>query len=157
MVVGVCKLSLMISGSDSLKEKRAVLRHIKDKVQNKFNCAIAEVGDQDLLQTAELGFTVVSNELGHVQSMVQKILLYIEDLAAAKVTSDEQDFIEYGEEPLEHGKGHWEPDEPNPPMSPPRAPRPPVRKAESDKSLPDWLPERFLEGADPESKDKDKP
>jgi hypothetical protein len=153
MVVGVCKVSLMISGSESLKEKRAALRHIKDKVQHKFNCAIAEVGEQDLLQSAELGFTVVSNELGFTQSMVQKILLYIEDLAAAKVTGDEQDYIDYGDESLEHGKGHWEPDEPNPPMSAPRAPRPP-QPAKTDASLPDWLPERFLEGADPE-KDKE--
>src|SRR5262245_34038297 len=119
MVVGVCKLSLMISGSDSLKQKRAVLRHIKDKVQHKFHCAIAEVGDQDLLQSAELGFAVVSNELGFTQSMVQKILAYVEDLGAAKVMSDEQDFINYGEEGLEAGKGHWEPDEPSPPKSAP--------------------------------------
>jgi uncharacterized protein YlxP (DUF503 family) len=154
MVVGVCKVSLMISASESLKEKRAVLRHIKDKVQHKFNCAIAEIGDQDLLQSAELGFTVVSNEAGFTQSMVQKILLYIEDLAAAKVTSDEQDYIDYGDESLEHGKGHWEPEEPNPPLSAPRTPRPPTQSAKIDTQLPDWLPERFFEGADPE---KDKP
>jgi uncharacterized protein len=154
MVVGVCKVSLMISGSESLKEKRAVLRHIKDKVQHKFNCAIAEIGEQDLLQSAELGFTVVSNEASFTQSMVQKILLFIEDLAAAKVTSDEQDYIDYGDESLEHGKGHWEPEEPNPPLSTPRTPRPPAQTAKIDTQLPDWLPERFLEGADPE---KDKP
>ena len=68
MVVGVCKLSVMLPESETLKDKRAVLRHIKDKVQHKFNCAIAEVGDQDLLQSSELGFVVVSNDLGSVES-----------------------------------------------------------------------------------------
>jgi uncharacterized protein len=167
MVVGVCKLSLMIEGSASLKEKRQVLRHIKDKVQNKFNCAIAEVGDQDLLQSAELGFAVVSNELGFTQSMVQKILQYVEDLAVAKVTGDEQDFVHYGDGSLETGKDHWEPEEPSPMgggsrgfaerggtgRSPPDRPsktRPRRPQTQSEAELPEWLPARFLESKDPE-------
>ena len=149
MVVGVCKVSLMLPSSESLKDKRAVLRHIKDKVQNKFNCAIAEVGEQDLLQSAELGFAVVSNELGFTQSVVQKILLFIEDLAAAKVTGDEQDFVNYGDESLEAGKGgHWEPEEGSPRMQPPTRPKP--RTPAAGESLPDWLPERFLETPEPD-------
>src|SRR5437773_4975546 len=98
MVVGVCRVSLMVEASHSLKEKRMVLRRIKDRVANKFNCAIAEVGDQDQWQSAELGFAVVSNEHGFTQSMVQKILNFIEELAIAKVTNDEQDYISYGDE-----------------------------------------------------------
>jgi uncharacterized protein YlxP (DUF503 family) len=111
MVVGVCRVTLMIGGSHSLKEKRMVLRRIKDRVSNKFNCAIAEVGDQDDWQSAELGFCVVSNEKGFTQAMVQKVLQFIEDLAVAKITDDEQDYIQYGDEDLDSSGGvqHWEP------------------------------------------------
>ena len=98
MVVGVCRITLMIEASHSLKEKRMVLRRIKDKVQNKFNCAIAEVGDQDLWQAAEIGFAVVSNEYNFTQAMVQKICDYIEEIATAKVLNEECDFIHYGDE-----------------------------------------------------------
>ncbi|HZS39011.1 MAG TPA: DUF503 domain-containing protein [Polyangia bacterium] len=114
MVVGVCRVTLMISESHSLKEKRMVLRRIKDRVANKFNCAIAEVGDADNWQSAELGFAVVSNEQGFTQAMVQKILQFIEHLAVAKITDDEQDYINYGDdEPFESEGGykHWEPEE----------------------------------------------
>jgi hypothetical protein len=119
MVVGVCRISLMVHGSQSLKDKRMVLRSIKDRVNQKFNCAIAEVGDQDAWDSAQLGFAVVSNEHGFTQSMVQKILAYIEDLAMAKVVDDEQDYITYGEESLESAGGgeHWEPDEEPPPIA----------------------------------------
>jgi uncharacterized protein YlxP (DUF503 family) len=88
-----------------------VLRRIKDRVANKFNCAIAEVGDEDAWQSAQLGFTVVSNEVGFTQSMVQKILNFIE--GEAKVTGDEQDFINYGDDEFDSSGGvkHWEPDE----------------------------------------------
>lgn len=110
MVVGVCKVTLAIDESHSLKEKRMVLRRIKDRVANKFNCAIAEVGDQDDWQSAELGFAVVSNEHGFTQSMVQKILGFIENLAVAKVVDDEQDYITYGDE-VGGETPHWEPEE----------------------------------------------
>jgi len=85
-----------------------VLRRVKDRVANKFNCAIAEVGDQDNWQSAEIGFSVVSNEYGFTQSMVQKILTFIEDLAVAKVIDDEQDYITYGDE-VGGEPSHWEP------------------------------------------------
>ena len=100
----------MVPESHSLKEKRMVLRRIKDRVANKFNCAIAEVGDQDEWQSAELGFSVVSNEYGFTQSMVQKILAFIEDLAVAKVTDDQQDYVQYGEE-VGGEVPHWEPED----------------------------------------------
>jgi uncharacterized protein len=109
MIVGVCRVTLMISESHSLKEKRMVLRRIKDRVANKFNCAIAEVGDADAWQSAELGFAVVSNERGFTQSMVQKILNFIE--SEAKVSGDEQDYIQYGDEEFGADPAHWEPDE----------------------------------------------
>jgi uncharacterized protein YlxP (DUF503 family) len=116
MVVGVCKVSMMVPASQSLKDKRMVLRRIKDRVANKFNCAIAEVGDQDDWQSAELGFAVVSNELGFTQSMVQKVLQFIEDLAVAKITDDEQDYIQYGDQ-VGGDQPHWEPEEPSPPIA----------------------------------------
>ena len=109
MVVGVCLVSLMIEESQSLKDRRSVLRRIKDRVAQKYNCAIAEVGDLDEWQSAELGFSVVSNEYGFTQSMVQKILTFIEDLAVAKVIDDEQDFITYGDE-VGGEPSHWEPE-----------------------------------------------
>src|SRR5215831_7713058 len=107
MVVGVCRVTLMVPESHSLKEKRMVLRRIKDRVANKFNCAIAEVGDQDDWQNAQLGFAVVSNEHGFTQSMVQKILGFIEELAVAKIVDDEQDFVQYGDEDIAGGVKHW--------------------------------------------------
>src|SRR6476619_7662538 len=113
MVVGVCRVTLMVPESHSLKEKRMVLRRIKDRTANKFNCAIAEVGDQDDWQSAEIGFSVVSNELGFTQSMVQKILQFIEDLAVCKITDDEQDGVQYGDQ-VGGELPHWEPEQPSP-------------------------------------------
>jgi uncharacterized protein YlxP (DUF503 family) len=111
MIVGVCRITLLIDESHSLKEKRMVLRRIKDRVRNHFNCAIAEVGEADAWQSSEIGFSVVSNDHGFTQAMVQKILAFIENLAVAKIVNDEQDYICYGDNlDSSGGSNHWEPE-----------------------------------------------
>jgi uncharacterized protein len=111
MVVGVCRVTLMVPESHSLKEKRMVLRRIKDRTRLKFNVAIAEVGDQDNWQSAMIGYAVVANERGFVESMVEKILNFIEALAVAKIIDDEKDFVTYGDEMTSGDDwNHWEPE-----------------------------------------------
>ena len=54
MVVGLLTVELHVPGSRSLKEKRMVLRRIKDRLK-KFNVAVSEVEHQDLWQRASIG------------------------------------------------------------------------------------------------------
>ena len=61
MTVGIARVTLFLGETHSLKEKRMVLRRVKDKAQQKFNLAIAEVGDNDLWQRAVLGLAVVGS------------------------------------------------------------------------------------------------
>jgi uncharacterized protein YlxP (DUF503 family) len=113
MVVGICRITLLVPESHSLKERRMVLRRIKDRVRNKFNVAIAEVSEGDYAdswQSAQLGFAVVSNEKGFTQAMVQKVLDFVDALGVAKLTDDEQDYIHYGDERAGESVSHWEPD-----------------------------------------------
>ena len=47
MVIGLLEIQLSLLGNRSLKEKRMVLRSVKDRVRNSFNVSIAEVADHD--------------------------------------------------------------------------------------------------------------
>ena len=98
MVVGVCRLRLLFSGAQSLKDKRQQLRRLKDRVHHKFNAAIAEVADQDLWQSGVVGFAVVGNESRHVQSMVDKIVAFVEELYVAEIIDQEQEIVAYGDD-----------------------------------------------------------
>jgi uncharacterized protein YlxP (DUF503 family) len=111
MIVGVCRVTLIVPESHSLKEKRMVVRSIKDRTRLKFNVAIAEVASQDNWQEAVIGFAVVANEKRFVQEMVEKVVSYIDGLALAKMVDDEKDIIQYGEgEALSQDDfAHWEP------------------------------------------------
>ena len=91
-----------------------VLRRIKDRVANKFNVAIAEVSEgeyKDSWQSAQIGFAVVANDKVFTQSMVQKILDFIDALGMAKLVDDEQDYIDYGGERVGGEMATWEPGE----------------------------------------------
>jgi uncharacterized protein len=116
MFVGVCRLTIMVPESHSLKEKRMVLRRIKDRVRLKFNAAIAEVDSQDAWQQAVLGFAVVANERAFVDEMLSRIVDFVEALAIAKIVDDEKDVVCYSDDELDsRSYTHWEPDSPSPP------------------------------------------
>lgn len=85
MVLGVCRLQLLLPDNSSLKGKRSVVRSICAQVRNRFNVAIAEVEDQDHWQVAGLGFAVVSSDGRHVDRMVQEIVDFIELRAEAQL------------------------------------------------------------------------
>ena len=100
----------MVEGSHSLKEKRMALRRIKDRVGQKFNCAIAEVASQDAWQEAVLGLAVIANDKAFCDSVLKKIVAFVEELAVAKVVDDELDFVQYGDDEAIGEFQHWEPE-----------------------------------------------
>lgn len=93
MVVGVCHITLSMQGSRSLKDKRQVLKGVIEKVKNRFNVSVAEVGAQDLWQRAEIGVSAVGTDAQFVNSVVDKVILFIEGLYAAEIVDHKVEII----------------------------------------------------------------
>ncbi len=70
----MAKISLVIDQSHSLKEKRMVLRRIKDRVRERLNVNVNEVGELDNWQRAELGVAVVSADRGKALELIDDIV-----------------------------------------------------------------------------------
>ena len=62
MIVGSLRVRLLVREARSLKDKRQVVRSIKDRLRNRFNVSIAEVEAEDQRQLAVLVMAMVSNE-----------------------------------------------------------------------------------------------
>jgi uncharacterized protein len=77
MVIAVCKVTLHLPENSSLKGKRRVLKSLIGRVQNHFPVSIAEVGDNDLWQLAELGVAYVSNDPQHANEVLSKVVDFI--------------------------------------------------------------------------------
>ena len=95
-IVGVGRIVLELHGNDSLKGKRSVLNKVKDRVKAQFNVSIAEVGAQDIHDTAILGVTAVSNSEAYLHSLLEKVVRFVERLGEAEVIADETDIVHFG-------------------------------------------------------------
>ncbi|MBP7274675.1 MAG: DUF503 domain-containing protein [Kiritimatiellae bacterium] len=60
MVIGLLEVKISIPEARSLKDKRSVLRGIKDRLVARMNVSVAEVGAQDYWQSAEMAMVTVA-------------------------------------------------------------------------------------------------
>jgi uncharacterized protein YlxP (DUF503 family) len=74
MPVGLLTLELHIADAQSLKDKRQVLRSLKDRLRAHFNVAVAELDFEDTWQRSVVGVVTLSNEERHVEEALQKVL-----------------------------------------------------------------------------------
>lgn len=86
MVIGALVLRLQVPESGSLKAKRQVVRSLVARLHRTFNVAVAEVGDQDLWQSAEIGVVCVSDDARHADEVCQKVLRYVDGDGGAVLT-----------------------------------------------------------------------
>jgi len=93
MIVGLCTIELYLPDSHSLKAKRQVLMSLKDRIRERFNVSIAEVGDQDLWQKAVLGLACVANEQKHVNQVLDQAMNVIRSAPAAELVKFQIEFL----------------------------------------------------------------
>jgi uncharacterized protein len=74
MPVGLLTLELHIPDAQSLKDKRQVLRSLKDKLRREFNVAVAELEHHEAWQRSVVGVVTLSNEEKHLREVLQKVL-----------------------------------------------------------------------------------
>ncbi|HXH06505.1 MAG TPA: DUF503 domain-containing protein [Vicinamibacterales bacterium] len=92
MVIGLLSLELHIPGARSLKEKRMVLRGVKDRLK-KFNVAVAEVDHQDLWQRAALGIVTLSDSAAAVDRALAAVVEEIERTEPGLIASRRVEFL----------------------------------------------------------------
>ncbi len=79
MIIGVSQITLHLPGSQSLKDKRQIIKSVIAHVRNRFEVAIAEVEQQDRWQIAVLGITCVSNSSQHADEVLGHVQRFIEE------------------------------------------------------------------------------
>ena len=91
MIVGTLRVRLLIREARTLKDKRQVVKSIKDRLRNSFNVSVAEVDALDNRQMAELGVAMVSNETHHVKETLGKIVEALRSHPIAEFVDCEQE------------------------------------------------------------------
>jgi uncharacterized protein len=92
MVIGLSQWELHLPGCGSLKEKRSVMKSLKDRLHRQFNVSVAETDFQDLLQRAELSACVVSTERRHADSVLSSADQLVEAEHQARIIRTRKTF-----------------------------------------------------------------
>ncbi len=91
MIVGTLKIRLLLRESHSLKDKRRVLRSLKDTLSGKFNISVAETDEQDVWKTAEIGVATVGTDTPFVQSVLSGVVNYVRYFGGVELVDFEQE------------------------------------------------------------------
>lgn len=97
MPIAYLTLGLRIEGAHSLKDKRQVLRSVKDRLRNSFNISIAEIEVTDLWQRATLGVVSISDSRDYLEGLmrnVEKEAVKLANNAGAEVVDSVLDYVE---------------------------------------------------------------
>ena len=98
MIVGVAVVELRVHESQSLKEKRGVVRKIVGRLRHRFNLSVAEVGGQDTWQRAVIGLSMAGSDEAVVRRALTRALEFVEEMHLAELLASE---IEMMRLPLE--------------------------------------------------------
>ena len=89
MVTGTLRIRLVLRAARSLKDKRRVIKGLKDRLRNKFNVSIAEIDHQDDRQRGTLGVAMVGTDGRYVNSVLSKLIDHLRGTAGAELVDYE--------------------------------------------------------------------
>lgn len=93
MVVGIATWELHLNGCSSLKDKRRVLKSLKDRLHSRFNVSVAETDHQDRWQRAELSCCVVATDRRHAESVLSAADRLVSGDGLARVMDSSTSFL----------------------------------------------------------------
>ena len=80
MIIGIMSIQVSVFDAMTLKDKRRVIKGLKDRIRNKYNVSIAEVGHNDSIRTAILGVALVANKSRFVNSALDEIVNFVRSI-----------------------------------------------------------------------------
>ena len=93
MIIGILKLELFLPAANSLKQKRMVLKSLKDRVRRVFNVSVAELGNHDKWQVAQIGIAAIGIDTRTINSLLDKVINFVTAHGTVTVNDHEIEII----------------------------------------------------------------
>ncbi len=94
MLVGILQIEVLIPGATSLKDKRSVVRSLKDKLHREHQVSVAEVDALDRHRVAILGLSMVSNDAKHISATFDRVLKKVQSAPDANLGDHRRDILD---------------------------------------------------------------
>ena len=93
MIVGLITWELHLGACHSLKEKRQIVKSLKDRLHQRFNVSAAETDHHDLWQRAELSVCVVSTDRRHAEEVLREADRLVEGADGARIVDSSTTYL----------------------------------------------------------------
>ena len=93
MAIGLLTLEIHIPDSHSLKDKRQVLRSLKDRLRGRYNIAVAELDHHDSWQRAQVGIVSISNDAAYLEQSLRAVLGEAEEILGRDLASHDLEVL----------------------------------------------------------------
>lgn len=92
-LVALIHLEFHFPDAQSLKDKRMHVRRIRDRLRNRFNASVAEVGFQDLWQRCLVGVALVSSDRKYLEQEAHRVLEEVAEIAPSELVHGEVEYL----------------------------------------------------------------
>jgi uncharacterized protein len=93
MVIAYGVFDLHLPGCRGLKEKRMIVKSLKSRIRNEFEVSTAEIGDQELLQRAQIAVAAVGPDQAPLDALLQGILTFVERNLDGEILNYQNEFL----------------------------------------------------------------
>lgn len=93
MVVGILNLEVHLPAAHSLKEKRSVLKSLRDQLRGRFNIAVAEVSPNEKWQRATVGISTVGEDRAYVEGLLREVTEWVRMTRLVDLIRIEEDYV----------------------------------------------------------------
>ena len=93
MVVGVLQVEVHVPEAHSLKDKRSVLKSLRDRLRNTFNVAVAEVDANDLWQRATVGIAAVGEDRAYVEGLLRHVTQWMRAARVVELIRVDEEYL----------------------------------------------------------------
>ena len=93
MIVGTLAIRLVIPEARSLKQKRSVLKSVKDRLRNHFNVSVSEIGAHDVWQSATIGVAMVGGDKKYMNTVLSKVIDHVRGFRQVQLVDYELEFF----------------------------------------------------------------
>lgn len=93
VIVGLLQLEVHLPKAQSLKDKRSVIKSLKDQLRGRFNVAVAEVEPSEKWQRATVGISTVGEDRAYVQGLLTQVTEWVRGTRMVELIRVEQEFV----------------------------------------------------------------
>ena len=93
MTVGLLQLEVYLPAAQSLKDKRSVVKRLKDQLRGQFNVAVAELDPDEKWQRATVGVSTLGEDRAYVEGLLRQVTEWVRKTGLVELSRVEQELL----------------------------------------------------------------